>query len=545
MKKFAVGLLSVAFVAMWHGAYASGCDGLPPPSRDTVFDTAQNYATSNEQSLSADGLVLFDYGKEYDNLGKWPNPFFNAQYAHALYRDWLKTGCTDDDLKNKFVHHAEWLEKIHVEQNGMALWTYPFYNKFFNLDAGWYSGIGQATIAGVLFRAYSVTGDARYMKLGQQALEVYFHPVAEGGVVTVDGDDLWIQEAPDKNANPSNVLNGHITGIFSLIDVSELSGESDRIDSLVKRATDTVRRNIPLYDAGFTSFYSQHLQDGQYLQMAERRGYNALHIVQMLQLYRLDGDPVFLDWAMRLEFYDDVDDRRTAKGSTDPVGHGPNEAAGWYLSRYWSQNQFPTWYDVSFDTRTLLDGVYLEGLNDAAMAKDFSITTYVDGAKREDATISGNQKRQVYLKFKEPVQADKMRLDIRSDNGNGNVAMIAIMPIRHEIGRAPVADACNHRTSGERHVLWDAFDDDPKTTFAIHCDGFIALPKLTTGGELTIGFAEGSQPIPVKISDDLKDWRDLGVISPNDPEKRTISIPSNVYTKIELSTHLVLISAES
>jgi len=541
MKKLLTGLLSVAFVAMWHGAYASGCDGLPPASHDTVYESAQDYATGGEQSLDENGIVLFDYKSEYNNLGKWPNPFFNAQYAHALYRDWLNTGCTDDGLKSKFLHHAEWLKKIHTEKNGMALWTYPFYNRFFNVDAGWYSGIGQATIAGVLFRAYSVSKDRQFQELGQKALEVYFHPVSEGGVMTADENGPWIQEVPDPKSKPSNILNGHITGIFSLIDVSGLSGEKERIDALVRQSIATVKHAVPLYDAGFTTFYSEHMQDGKYAQIGERRGYNTLHVTQMLQLYRLDGDPLFLDWAMRFQFYDDADDTRNAKGSTDPVGHGPNEAAGWYGIRYWSHNQFPTWYDVSFNSTTLLDGVYLEGLDDVAMAKDFTISTYLNGERREHVKIAGNQKRQIYFRFKDPIPADKVRIDIRSDNGNHNVAMVAIMPIRHNIGKSPVADACNHRTDGGSYLLWRAFDENPGTAFPIHCDGFIVLPKHQIAGKLTIGAADGDQPISIKISDDLKDWRKLGEIAPHQSDRRTIDIPANVYTKIDLKTDLVRI----
>lgn len=532
-------ILLFSFFSFFSATSAlAACDGLPAASHDTVFDSAHDFATTGDQTLDENGIVLFDYKTEYNNLGKWPNPFFNALYAHALYRDWLQTGCSDDILKQKFLRHADWFEKIRELKNGMAVWTYPFHTDYFNVGPGWYSGIGQAQIAGVLFRAYDISKDARYEVLGNQALEVYFRPMSEGGVITVDEGDLWIQEVPTPNGEPSNILNGHITGAFALMDILSIRGSDKRIDDVVKRAIDTVRHKIPIFDAGFTSFYSQHLTDGKYAQISERLYYNALHISQLLKLNEIDGDPIFLDWAMRLQAYDDVDDLRKAKGSTDPEGHGPDEAAGWYGVRYWSHNQFPTWYEISMAHRTLLQGLYLEGQTEISMAKDISISTYLDGVKQHHADITNNKGKQLYVEFKNPVLADKIKVDILSDNGNGNVAMVAMMAIRSNIDRAPVADSCNHRTDGGKYLIWGAFDRDPNTSFTINCDGHITLPRMETPGTLSIISTEGGQPIPIKISDDLLNWRDLGVIDPHQTAMRMLDIPANVYVRIGLSKDL-------
>lgn len=522
-------------------AAQAGCEGLPLASNDTVFVSALQYATTGDQSLDENGIVLRDYKGEYNNLGKWPNPFFNALYAHALYRDWLQTGCSDDGLKDKFLRHADWFEKTHETRNGMAVWTYPFPTSYFDLGPGWYSGIGQAQVAGVLFRAYSLSKNTKYKILGQKALDVYSRLTTEGGVITMDGEDLWIQEYPNPNGESSNVLNGHMTATFALIDILGLLGKDEKLEKVIDRAIDTVRHKIPVFDAGFTSFYSQHFQDGKYVQIAERLYYNALQVTQLLRLNEIDGDPIFLDWAMRFKAYDEANDTRTAKGSTDPDGHGPGEAAGWYYARYWSDNQFPTWYEISMAKRTLLQGVYLEGQTDVSMAKDISVSTYLDGVKQHHIDISGNSNRQLYVEFNNPVLADKIKIDILSDNGNNNVAMYAIMPIRLNAERAPVADSCNHRTDSGRHLIWNAFDDDPATTFDIVCDGYIIFPKSETPGTLTIGHSEGSQPIPVKISSDLLNWRDLGTVDASLEDRRTIDIPSDVYIRIELSTKLVRI----
>ena len=538
MKKLVRWLLSSALIAISAPAFATGCEGLPPPSHGTIFESAQSYATGGEQSLSEDGIVLYDYKNDYNNLGKWPNPFFNAQYALALYRDWLDTSCSDDELKTKFLHHAEWLKSIAVIKDGMAVWTYPFRNTYFHVDAGWYSGIGQAVIAGALFRAAEVGKNPEYMKLGQQALEVYFRPASEGGVVTTDGDNLWIQEVPTLNGKPFNILNGHITAIFSLIDIRDMSGEGDRISALIKRAIDTVRNDIPSFDAGFTSFYSQDLLDGRNGRPADRLAYNILHTTQLLKLYSVDGDPIFLDWAMRFQAYDETDDARTSSGSTDPAGHGPSEAAGFYGYRYWSNNEFPTWYEISLAPRAKLEGIYLEGQTQIAMAKDFTLSTYLDGALQDDITVTGNKDKQLYYRFKEHVLADKIRLDIRSDNGNGNVAMVAIMPIRVDIERAPVADWCNHRVGSGRYLLWDAFDRNDGTPFTVNCDGYILLPKLKANGSLSIKYTEFKQPIPIKVSDDLKTWRDLGEIVPDQEARRKIAVPAGLYARIDLSASM-------
>lgn len=526
------------FAAVAADTVYASCDNLPPASHDTIFESAHEYATTGHQSLDESGIVLFDYGSDYNNLGKWPNPFFNSSYAHALYRDWIQTNCTDESLRAKFLRHAQWFAKTHVEKNGMAVWTYPFRSEYFNVDAGWYSGIGQSQIAGVLLRAYALSNDKQYKELADAALAVYFRPMSLGGVVTEEGEDFWIQEVPT-SAAPSNILNGHITGTFALMDIRDIGDdEKAPISEIIKRAIDTVRRNVSKYDAGFTSFYSKHRRDGKISSLADRLGYNALHVSQLLTLYKLDGDPVFLDWAMRLQAYDNTNDARIAKGSTDPKGHGPAEAAGWYGVRYWSHGEFPTWYEVAMKPHTLLDGVYLEGQTDASMVKDFSISTQLDGKWQETVTINDNTDRQLFYRFMQPVLADKVRVDIRSDNGNNNVAMVAIMPVRKTVERAPVADACNHRTSNGRYLLWDAFDSNTETRFTINCDGQIYLPNSEAQSKLTIGSVSGSTPIPVKVSADLKNWLDLGVIDLSQPNKQSVTIPANVFVRIDIAKSL-------
>lgn len=403
---------------------------LPPPSKyGVVTSTAAEYAKKDRRSLDENGVLVFDYGRAYDSLGKWHNPLFIARYAHTLYKDWHQSGYTDESLKANFLVQARFLVSSFEERDGMACWSYPFENTYFGVEPGWISGIGQSHIAGVLLRAWSLTGEPHFRDVAMKALEPYFRPMASGGVVTDDERGFWVQEVASPEAKVFCILNGHITGILGLLDIATITGD-DTLLALFHRGVTTVRDHLSQFDAGFSSFYSLEVRDGDLPKIAPRGGYNAIHAWQLEQLFEITGDLAFKHMADRFRRYEETNDARIAKGSTNPLTHGPAEAAGWFGNRYWSHRKFPTWYEVHMSGDEPLDGVFIAAHTLKGAPRSLTVSLFQDKEWVEIWSSKDNAQKVLFLRFDRPALASGLRLDIASDNGNNNVALDAVMPVR-------------------------------------------------------------------------------------------------------------------
>lgn len=434
-KKFLL-LTYIAFYILFFcrssisSAMESSSFDLPMPSKYALEGTSTEYASKGRNSIDENGVLVFDYGKAYNNLGKWHNPFFIARYAHMLYNEWHNSGYKDNELKNKFLAQAYFLLSSNVGGlNGTARWEYPFENTYFGIDSGWISGIGQSHIAGVLFRAYKITGERSFADIAQKAIRVYFIPMSSGGVITDNENGLWIQEVASIGAKPFYILNGHITGLLGLIDVDYLFPDQ-QLHEIVNRGISAVRDNIFKFDAGFSSFYSLEIKENEPAKIAPRKGYNSIHAWQLEELFKITGDPIFSKAARLFKAYDEINDFRKAKGSTNPSKHGPSEAAGWYGNRYWSYNEFPSFFEVHMTSEEPLDGIFIGGHFQKASPRAFSVSILKGNDWEMIWETENNQQRDIYLSFANPVFASAIRLDIFSDNGNRNVALDAVMPVR-------------------------------------------------------------------------------------------------------------------
>lgn len=81
--KFLVRLILLLCIISSAEAYA---DILGDPF--APFSSADEYAKA-PFGINDQGILYYDYKERYGGLGKYENPTFVANYANALYRDYL------------------------------------------------------------------------------------------------------------------------------------------------------------------------------------------------------------------------------------------------------------------------------------------------------------------------------------------------------------------------------------------------------------------------------------------------------------------------
>jgi len=406
----------------------------------TLRMSAEEYVTSSRLvSLDEHGIPVTDYGSLHGGAGRRYNPTFIANYALALYRDYLVT--KDQTLLQAFqnqiqwfLSHATWREYRGID---FWVWEFDFDNPAFEAKAPWVSALSQGRVLCVFLAAYDLTNNLEYLRAAEYAFRSFIVPTSAGGVATFEDGVAWYEEVADENAPSAKILNGHIAAVQGLWTFWKWTGRAD-----VKRYLDlgiaAVKRDIALYDAGFVSFYSQYPTTPR--QYAPARDYNTLHVHQLLWLYEITGELVFLEYALRFARYDSPGWKITTAGSTDPVGHGPDNLFFQMYSKYWSHNQFPTWVQLNLGEPQLIEGIVLFGYTPKATPRDFRVLASRDGQKWELVLEKiGNQEQYLIERF-DPLLARFVKIDILKDNGNNNVALTGVAVLRKNAAPTAVSD---------------------------------------------------------------------------------------------------------
>lgn len=535
MKKISVAL----FMLLVAGpSVAAVCPKIPPAPR-TIIDTAENYSKSSGFSLNGDGILQYDYGAHHGGQGKWANPFFVSDYALALYRDWLNSQCEDNDLKEKFLLQASWLASVAKIDGEIASWPFPFRDNNFDLDPGWISGIGQSRIAAVLLRADAIKFDPKLHDIALKALHAYDVPIDKGGVVTIDNDVTWIEEMADIKGRSYKVLNGHITGLSGILDFYDITGEA-KWKSLYERGVAAVKRDIPKFDAGFSSYYSL-LMPSRTRPIAPLGNYNSLHVSQLLWMYEKTGDSLFLDYAMRFQSYEDNKDQFAASSSIDAVRYGPSEVRAKYGNSYWSVGVVPAWFEIVTPKKEMISGVAIDIFDVAQMPKNFTVWAEVNGVMKKVGNAPENLSKSMDIVFRQPVLTSKVKIEIPAFGEKKPVALRMAMLLRKEVLRSPVANECNHTHSKENKIFSynvGAAYKGEEGAMSVLCDGWIVSP-VTKGNTVSVSVL-GDSDVTFSGSDDLAKWEPIG--SNRDNGVYSAKVRYNFY-KIEFKKEAARISS--
>ncbi len=189
-----------------------------------------------------------------ENLGTVPHPAWTGLYAlaYAGVEDYdpalnLKA---DSELFNSAV---DWLKaNLAQDEHGLWVWQYSFdstYNDV-SIAAPWSSAFAQAVGIQALLAHWKQTGDRESLVVAKKAAESLFVPLKKGGFLFSSGDDVWFEEVPAPENNPSHILNGHMRTLLALAELADATGEKRYGEWFVK-GSDTLLRWLPLYDAGY------------------------------------------------------------------------------------------------------------------------------------------------------------------------------------------------------------------------------------------------------------------------------------------------------
>ena len=204
-----------------------------------------------------------------------------------------------------FINAANWFVNHQDSRGG---WSIQVVRKLIpdimELPPGWYSAMAQGHAMSTLVRAYIRTKNPVYLRTAEKGLDLFEINSAQGGVKAKFADTYdWYEEYP---TTPSSfVLNGFIYSLFGLYDLKQVArGDSlTLVTKLYEEGMKSLKAMVLMFDSGSGTFYDlRHISVGLAPNRA-RWDYHTTHISQMLQLSKMDSDPIFTRTAKRWQDY--------------------------------------------------------------------------------------------------------------------------------------------------------------------------------------------------------------------------------------------------
>jgi hypothetical protein len=231
--------------------------------------------------FSEEGIYLF---KGYD--GQYHLHALEVTvYTIGAWCAWKNT--QHNYWKDKALKHCDWLL---TQQESDGAWRTQHKNPIYDdLPCPWPSALTQGLAISSLVRAYRVTSDKKYLHSACNAANFLQLDISQDGTRREIECGFILEEYPVKKL--SGVLNGYITAILGLYELSQFKNE---YLSQFEQNFENLKKILPLYDAGFWSFYSL---DGNYASGF----YHRFHITQLSILSELDD--YFLQYKNKFESY--------------------------------------------------------------------------------------------------------------------------------------------------------------------------------------------------------------------------------------------------
>jgi len=191
---------------------------------------------------------------EITDVGIVEHPAWTALYAlaYAGIEDYDPTlGIVPDPVR--FEASIAWLKaKLKKNKDGLWVWLYHFDNTYndITIKAPWSSAFAQATGIQALLAHWRITHDQTSLELAEKAAQSLFVPLQQGGFLFQRDEDVFFEEIPVPNENPSHILNGHMRVLLAL-DELKTATEKPLYAEWFNKGMDTLWSWLPLYDAGY------------------------------------------------------------------------------------------------------------------------------------------------------------------------------------------------------------------------------------------------------------------------------------------------------
>ncbi|HEX9595262.1 MAG TPA: D-glucuronyl C5-epimerase family protein, partial [Anaerolineales bacterium] len=163
--------------------------------------------------LDASGVPLVQMGKPH---GLRYNAITTSQFGlHNLQRF---SEARDEPFLNHARNCVRWLfANFKPWRESIGGWIYDYSLPFYGPNAPWISGMAQGEAISLLLRFHQIEPSEATERVTASALQAFFFPVADGGVVSAFPDGgLVFEEYP--TGPPSQVLNGHIFALLGILD---------------------------------------------------------------------------------------------------------------------------------------------------------------------------------------------------------------------------------------------------------------------------------------------------------------------------------------
>lgn len=245
MRKYAVRCIAILSVVLLF----AGCAYIPGSGNEQASTGVDQTLVETAEFLFEDGLPILDI----QGVGKVEHPARIANYALG-YMDTESYYALDVERSEQYAENCvNWL-KDNAEENeeGLVGWSYSFdstYNDI-TITAPWYSGFGQACGIEALVRWYEKTEDLEALELAAESAEMLFTSIDEGGLLFSSGEDIWFEEIPSTDREPSHILNGHMRACIALHLLYDVTGDKTFLD-WYERGVKTLQNWLPLYDTGY------------------------------------------------------------------------------------------------------------------------------------------------------------------------------------------------------------------------------------------------------------------------------------------------------
>lgn len=221
------------------------------------------------------------------NPGKQYNPTIVALYGIRYYEGY-RDG--DSSLRSSLINTANWLRDHRTLKGDASLyqfnWQQPWYD---SVGVPYTSGMSSGMAMQVMRYAFNTTKDSSYLRAAQSLLRGFFISVQEGGFTYKYPDGWWYEELADTAMHAPFILDGNLYAIIGVHAFMEKT-HNDEAALVVRKGVDRLKNVLPLYDAGDGRIYYD-----RYGKLADKK-YQRTIAGQMLQLYHISNDPLFLQY---------------------------------------------------------------------------------------------------------------------------------------------------------------------------------------------------------------------------------------------------------